>query len=43
MDLTRPSDPAANDPVRARRRGERRGLRVLAGELVAGFGALPGT
>lgn len=43
MDLTRPSDPAANDPVRARRRGEPRALRVLAGELFAGFGALPGS
>lgn len=43
MDLTRPSDPAANNPVRARRRGEPRALRVLSGELFAGFGALPGS
>lgn len=43
MDLSRPSDPAANDPVRARRKGEPPALRVLTGELFAGFGALPGT
>lgn len=43
MDLTRPSDPAANDPVRARRRRDPPGLRVLSGELFAGFGALPGS
>jgi hypothetical protein len=40
MDLSRPSDPAANDPVRARRRGERAGVPTLAGELFAAFGAL---
>jgi hypothetical protein len=43
MNLRRPSDPAANDPVRARRRRDPRKLRVLAGELFAGYGALPGT
>jgi len=42
MDLRRPSDPAANDPVRARRRRDPRGLRVLSGELFAGYGALAG-
>lgn len=41
MDLARPSDRGANDPVRARRRGEDSRLRVLAGELFAGYGALP--
>jgi hypothetical protein len=41
MDLARPSDPALNDPVRVLRRGERRKVRTLAGELFAGFGALP--
>jgi hypothetical protein len=43
MDLSRPSDRRANDPVRALRRGEDRALRVLAGELFAGYGALPGS
>lgn len=43
MDLSRPSDRRANDPVRALRRGEDRSLRVLAGELFAGYGTLPGS
>ncbi len=38
MDATRPSDPTANDPVRALERGEDPATRVLAGELFAGFG-----
>jgi hypothetical protein len=42
MDLRRPSDPAVNDPVRARRRRDPPSLRVLSGELFAGYGALPG-
>jgi len=41
MDLARPSDPGANDPVRALRRSEDARIRVLAGELFAGFGAFP--
>lgn len=41
MDLDRPSDPAVNDPVRALRRDEDPRTRVLAGELFAGYGALP--
>jgi hypothetical protein len=40
MDLARPSDPAANDPLRVRRRGDRPGVPTLAGELFAAFGAL---
>lgn len=43
MNLRRPSDPAANDPVRWRRKRDPRRLRVLSGELFAGYGALPGT
>lgn len=42
MDLARPSDAGTNDPVRRLRRGEDRATRVLAGELFAGFGAVPG-
>jgi hypothetical protein len=40
MDLSRPSDPDANDRVRARRRGDGRATRYLAGELFAAFGEL---
>jgi hypothetical protein len=40
MDLARPADPAANDPLRVRRRGDGAGVRTLAGELFAAFGAL---
>jgi hypothetical protein len=40
MDLARPGDREANDPVRHLRRGEPRTLRVLAGELFAGYGAV---
>jgi hypothetical protein len=40
MDLARPSDRAFNDPVRQLRRSERRSLRVLAGDLFAGYGAV---
>jgi hypothetical protein len=40
MDLSRPSDPAANDPVRLRRRRDRPGTRYLSGELFAAFGGL---
>jgi hypothetical protein len=40
MDLSRPSDRGANDPVRARRRGDAAGTRYLAGELFAGYGSL---
>ncbi len=42
MDLAHPSDPDENDPVRKRRRRDARGTRVLAGELFAGYGAVPG-
>jgi hypothetical protein len=41
MDLARPSDPRRNGPVRARRADDARGTRTLAGELLAGFGAMP--
>jgi hypothetical protein len=40
MDLSRPDDPAANDLLRARRRGDPRGTRYLTGELFAAFGEL---
>jgi len=40
MDLARPSDPAANDPIRVRRRSDAPGVRTLAGELFAAFGEL---
>ncbi len=40
IDLSRPSDPSANDPVRALRRGESPRVRVLAGELFAGWGTI---
>jgi hypothetical protein len=40
MDLARPSDRARNDPVRQLRRRDPRSLRVLAGELFAGYGAV---
>lgn len=40
MDLSHPSDPSANDPVRPRRRRDARGTRYLSGELFAAFGAL---
>lgn len=42
MDLSRPSDPAANDPVRVARRRDARGTRYLAGELFAAYGELLG-
>jgi hypothetical protein len=42
MDLSRPADPRANDPVRKPGRRDAPGTRVLAGELFAGFGAVPG-
>jgi hypothetical protein len=42
MDLARPGDRAANDPVRHLRRTEPRSLRVLASELFAGYGAVLG-
>ena len=42
MDLARPSDPAANDPVRVARRRDARGTRYLAGELFAAYGELLG-
>lgn len=42
MDLSRPSDPAANDPVRVRRRRDPRGTRYLSGELFTAFGGLLG-
>ncbi len=41
MDLGHPGARRANDPVRARRRSDPAGTRRLAGELFAGFGALP--
>ena len=40
MDLSRPADPDANDPVRLPRASDPPGTRCLAGELFAGFGAL---
>lgn len=40
MDLSRPADPAANDAVRVRRRGDGRGTRYLTGQLFAAFGEL---
>lgn len=40
MDLSRPDDPAANDPVRSARPADPAGTPRLAGELFAGFGAL---
>lgn len=40
MDLSRPSDPDANDPVRIRRPHDRPGTRYLSGELFAAFGEL---
>jgi hypothetical protein len=40
MDLSRPSDRAANDAVRFRRRRDAPGTRYLSGELFAAFGAL---
>jgi hypothetical protein len=42
MDLRRPSDPEANDPVRHARAGDPPGLRRLAGELFAGYGTVLG-
>ena len=42
MDLSRPSDPAANDPVRVHRRRDPRGTRYLSGELFTAFGGLLG-
>jgi hypothetical protein len=42
MDLASRSDPAANDPLRFRRRGDARGTRYLSGELFAAFGELLG-
>ena len=41
LDLAQPSDPARNDPVRARRRGDPAWMRYLAGELLSGFAAFP--
>jgi hypothetical protein len=41
LDLARPGDRRANDPIRVRRRADAPGTRYLAGELLAGFGALP--
>lgn len=40
MDLGRPSDTSSNDRLRIPRKGEPRGTRHLAGELLGGFGAL---
>jgi len=42
MDLSRPSDRAANDPVRHPRTTDPPATRVLAGELFAGYGAVLG-
>jgi hypothetical protein len=42
MDLSRPEDEAANDPVRLRRQGDAPGTRYLAAELLTAFGALLG-
>ena len=40
MDLSRPHDKTANDPVRARTGSEPRGTRYLTGELFAGYGSV---
>jgi hypothetical protein len=40
MDLSRPHDEAANDPVRARRADDPPGTRYLAAELFAGYGSV---
>ncbi len=40
MDLSRPGDPASNDPVRELRPSDPPATRVLAGELFAGFGTV---
>jgi hypothetical protein len=40
MNLARPSDRQKNDPVRHLRASEPRAMRVLAGELFAGFGSV---
>jgi hypothetical protein len=40
MDVSRPSDRRANDPVRHPRRDDPPGTRRLAGELFAGYGAV---
>jgi hypothetical protein len=40
MDLSRPRDATANDPVRVRRPGDARRTRYLTGELFAAFGEL---
>lgn len=40
MDLSRPADAGANDPVRRPRASDPAGTRFLAGELFAGFGAV---
>lgn len=40
MDLARPGDRDLNDPIRVRKRGDAAGVRTLAGELFAAFGAL---
>jgi hypothetical protein len=42
MDLAHPSDPDLNDAVRKLRRRDAPGTRVLAGELFAGWGRVPG-
>lgn len=42
MDLSRPSDASANDPLRVRRAGDAPGTLYLAGELFAAFGELLG-
>jgi len=40
MDLARPDDRDLNDPIRVRKRRDAPGVRTLAGELFAAFGAL---
>ncbi len=40
IDLSRPTDPKTNDPVRMLRRGEDPRTRILAGELFAGWGTI---
>jgi hypothetical protein len=40
MDLSRPHDEAANDPVRARRGDDPPGTRYLTAELFAAYGAV---
>lgn len=40
MDLTRPTDERANDPVRARSQRDPPGTRYLTAELFAGYGAV---